>query len=72
MEDWLPSYRAVFEREGVHGPGEVALVGSAQAVEDGLCVLAEAGVSDFAAAEFGLNQEERAATRALLSTVAAR
>ena len=45
----LPSYRAMFEREGVEGPADLAIVGSAAEVEDGIAGLAAAaGVTDFA------------------------
>ncbi|MEZ5557202.1 MAG: TIGR03564 family F420-dependent LLM class oxidoreductase [Pseudomonadales bacterium] len=62
----LPSYRAMFEREGVDGPADVAIVGSAAQVEDRLQAMAEAGVTDFAASEFVRSPEERDATRTLL------
>lgn len=62
----LPSYKAMFEREGVSEPGELAIVGSVAKVEDSIAVLAEAGVTDFAASAFTTNSDERDATRALL------
>lgn len=65
----LPSYRAMFEREGVEGPADVAIVGSAQAVREGIAAMAEAGVTDFAASEFYLNPSERADTRELLRSL---
>lgn len=46
----LPSYRAMLDREGVEGPEDVALVGDAAALDDGLARLKEAGVTDFNAA----------------------
>ena len=33
----LPSYRAMFEREGVAGPADLAIVGSAAEVEGDCC-----------------------------------
>jgi 5,10-methylenetetrahydromethanopterin reductase len=66
----LPSYRAMFEREGVDGPADIAIVGSADQVRDGLHALAAAGVTDFAASEFVRSPDERAGTRALLREVA--
>jgi len=72
MYGQLPSYRAMFDREGAAGPGQVALVGSATEVTDAIGALAEAGVTDFAASEFTRNPDERAATRALLRSLAAR
>ena len=64
----LPSYRAMFDREGVEGPGDLALVGNEEQVRDKLEVLADAGVTDFAASEFTTSDEERERTRALLRT----
>jgi F420-dependent oxidoreductase-like protein len=65
----LPSYRAMFEREGVDGPADVAIVGSAAEVRDRLGGMADAGVTDFAASEFVLNGEERSATREMLKAL---
>ncbi len=65
----LPSYRAMFEREGVAGPADVAIVGSPNAVADGIAALGEAGVTDFAASEFCLTPGEREATRELLKSL---
>jgi F420-dependent oxidoreductase-like protein len=62
----LPSYKAMFEREGVAEPGELALVGSEAKVSDQLEALAEAGVSDYGASQFVTNGEERERTRGLL------
>ena len=62
----LPSYKAMFEREGVNEPGELALVGSASKVGDLIAELAEAGVTDFAASAFTTNDDERSQTRELL------
>ncbi len=62
----LPSYKAMFEREGVSEPGELALVGSAAEVEDSLSVLKEAGVTDYAASVFATSSEEHRNTRDLL------
>ncbi len=62
----LPSYRAMFEREGVAGPADVAIVGSVSEVTDGIESMAAAGVTDFAASEFYLNRDEAEQTRALL------
>ena len=45
----LPSYQAMFQREGVHGPADLAIVGSAEQVKEEIAGLAEAGVTSFAA-----------------------
>jgi hypothetical protein len=55
----------------VDGPADVAIVGSAAAVQDGIMAMANAGVTDFAASEFYLSPEERETTRALLKTLLA-
>lgn len=65
MYGTLPSYRAMLDREGYEGPADVAIIGSAGEVTDRLGQLAEAGVSTFAASEFG-SRDQRAATRDLL------
>jgi alkanesulfonate monooxygenase SsuD/methylene tetrahydromethanopterin reductase-like flavin-dependent oxidoreductase (luciferase family) len=65
----LPSYRAMFEREGVDGPADVAIVGSAAQVQDGIEKMSEAGVTDFAASEFSLSPDEREKTRDCLITL---
>src|SRR3954454_11525710 len=49
----LPSYRAMLDREGADGPADVALVGDEKTVAAGITRLADAGVTDFLAAEFG-------------------
>ncbi|MEQ8860444.1 MAG: TIGR03564 family F420-dependent LLM class oxidoreductase [Pseudomonadales bacterium] len=65
----LPSYKAMFEREGADGPADVAIVGSAAEVRDRIRDLADAGVTDFAASEFTRTPDERAETRELLKAL---
>ena len=65
----LPSYRAMFEREGVEGPADLAIVGSAAEVEDGIAALAIAGVTDFAPSEYCLSPEQHQDTRTLLKNL---
>jgi len=62
----LPSYKAMFEREGVEGPGQLAIVGNEDQVSTAIDGMREAGVTDFAASEFTTNDDERHRTRALL------
>lgn len=67
----LPSYRAMLDREGAAGPGDVAIVGDEDAVTARLAEVAAAGATDFVAAPFapaGSTDEQR--TRALLRTLA--
>jgi F420-dependent oxidoreductase-like protein len=65
----LPSYRAMLDREGLAGPAEIALVGDEKTVGEGIARLADAGVTDFLAAEFGADDTERIRTRELLRTL---
>lgn len=62
----LPSYRAMLDREGLEGPADLALVGDEDTVQAGIERYAAAGVTDFLAAEFGADHEERARTRSFL------
>jgi 5,10-methylenetetrahydromethanopterin reductase len=66
----LPSYRAMLDREGAAGPGDVAVVGDEDAVVTQILALADAGVTDFVAAEFGRGQD-RERTRSLLKAIIA-
>ena len=63
----LPSYKAMFKREGVNQPGDVALVGSKSQLEDQLGGLELAGVTDFAASIFSTSKDEHLATREFLT-----
>jgi F420-dependent oxidoreductase-like protein len=45
----LPAYRAMFDREGVAGPADVAIVGDEAVVGGGLDRLRDAGATDFVA-----------------------
>lgn len=62
----LPSYRAMFDREGVEGPSDLAIAGSRAEVEDRLSELKSAGVTDFAASVYGTSKDEHLETRELL------
>ncbi len=66
----LPSYRAMLDREGAAGPGDVAIVGDEDAVASQVRALADCGVTDFAAAEFARGPEGPR-TRALLRVLTA-
>ena len=59
----LPSYRAMLDREGVAGPADIAIIGNTAQVRDRVAALADIGVTDFAAVEFGATPEEISATR---------
>ena len=62
----LPSYRAMLDREGAAGPADVAIIGDEAAVADRIRGLADAGVTDFAASEFGSSADEQRRTREVL------
>jgi alkanesulfonate monooxygenase SsuD/methylene tetrahydromethanopterin reductase-like flavin-dependent oxidoreductase (luciferase family) len=66
----LPSYRAMLDREGAAGPGDVAVAGPEDAVAAQLAALADAGVTDFVAVELA-EGADRPRTRALLKSLAA-
>ena len=66
----LPSYRAMLDREGAAGPGDVAIVGDEDAVAAQILALADAGVTDFVAAEIARG-EDRRRTRDLLKAIIA-
>jgi F420-dependent oxidoreductase-like protein len=63
----LPSYRAMLDREGAAGPADVALVGEEAVVEAQLADLADAGVTDFVAGEFGRGEDAVRTRRLLMS-----
>ena len=66
---FLPSYRAMLDKEGAAGPQDVAIVGGEAEVGDRIRALADVGVTDFTAAEFGGDPDEVARTRDLLKTL---
>src|SRR5699024_1808562 len=63
----LPSYRSMLDREGVEGPADVALIGSADEVRAGVSAMRDAGVTDFVGVEFQSDPSETAATREVLA-----
>jgi 5,10-methylenetetrahydromethanopterin reductase len=66
----LPSYRAMLDREGAEGPGDIAITGDEDAVAEQIRALDEAGVTDFVAAEYSRG-DEQVRTRALLKSLLA-
>ena len=65
----LPSYRAMLDREGAAGPGDVAVVGDEELVATQLARFADAGATDFLAAPFG-RRPDRDRTVSLLAELA--
>jgi 5,10-methylenetetrahydromethanopterin reductase len=64
----LPSYRAMLDREGAGGPGDIAITGDENAVAAQIAALDDAGVTDFVAAEYSRG-DEQVRTRALLKSL---
>ena len=65
----LPSYRAMLDIDGHAGPGEAMICGSEDSVREQLAVIADAGATEFAAAEVGASSDDYARTRALLQEI---
>src|SRR5436190_10040735 len=65
---FLPSYRAMLDREGAAGPADVAIVGDDATVRAGIARIADAGVTDFVASIYGA-RDDRATTSALLQSM---
>lgn len=70
----LPSYRAMLDREGAEGPGDVVIVGDESAVGEQLEALAAAGATDYLAVPFRVDGDDDAIerTRELLVRLAKR
>lgn len=66
MYNYLPSYRAMLDREGYAGPADAAIVGDEATVKDRLEELRAAGVDEYVGAVFDASAEGRARTRAVL------
>ncbi|HTO08779.1 MAG TPA: TIGR03564 family F420-dependent LLM class oxidoreductase [Myxococcota bacterium] len=66
----LPAYRAMLEREGVSGPEDLLVAGSASKVRDQLAEYAAAGATDLRAGALCASESETERTRALLAELA--
>jgi 5,10-methylenetetrahydromethanopterin reductase len=62
------AYRSTFERQGVDGPGSLAIIGDEEAVATELSRYADIGIEEFAAHLFG-TPEDQARTRAFIATL---
>jgi len=67
----LPSYRAMLDIEGLHGLGDLSIVGTESEVIDRIGEISESGATDFTAVPMGANPDEQAATRAAINAAAA-
>jgi 5,10-methylenetetrahydromethanopterin reductase len=65
----LPSYRAMLDREDCAGPEDLAIIGTEPEVKAEIQRVADAGVTDFAAVEFGAGDDEKRRTRELLRSL---
>ncbi len=68
--DTLPSYKTMMNREGVDGPGGLAIVGTEAEVRDQIAELSSIGVTDFNAGVFTSNPDELARTNSVLRELA--
>lgn len=62
----VPEYRAMFDREGVTGAQDVAVVGDEDSVVKQLDRFRDAGVTEFVAAPYGTAEEQARTTRLLI------
>lgn len=65
----LPSYRAMMDKEGVEGPADIAVIGSADEVAERIAAFASAGATSFNAVTFG-SRDEQTVTREVLADIA--
>ena len=65
----LPSYRRMLDIEGLHGLGELSLVGSEAEITDRIAAIAESGATDFTAVPMGGNPDEIARTKEILRII---
>lgn len=66
---FLPSYRAMLDREGLEGPADFAVIGDEATVQAGLEEYGAVGVDDLLAAEIAATDDERQRTRDLLRSL---
>jgi F420-dependent oxidoreductase-like protein len=64
----VPSYRAIFDREGAEGPADTEFIGDETVVAKRIQELVDAGATEVLAIPFG-SPEERARTKDLLATL---
>jgi 5,10-methylenetetrahydromethanopterin reductase len=62
----LPSYRAMMDIEGLHGLGELSIVGNEDFVREAMAAIEESGATDFTPVPMGGNPDEEARTVAVL------
>ena len=57
------------DKEGAAGPADIAIIGSEAEVADRIASLADIGVTDFAAVEFGATPDEVNDTRNVVKSL---
>jgi F420-dependent oxidoreductase-like protein len=62
MYGQLPSYRAMIDREGLAGPGDIAIIGNEEEVGEAVMALAERGATDVICSIFG-SRDDKVRTR---------
>ncbi len=65
----LPSYRAMLDREGVDGPGDIAIIGDENTLRGEIKRFEDAGVTHFSAAIVNVEKGAYDRTLEFLSTV---
>jgi len=65
----LPSYRAMLDIEGLHGLGELSLVGTEAEITERIAEIAAAGATDFTAVPMGGNPDEIERTKEILRII---
>jgi len=70
MYGMMPAYRAMLDREGVEGPGNLLVAGSADAVREGLAAFGAAGATDLRVGALAPSEDEAERTRELLAAFA--
>lgn len=65
----LPSYRAMLDREGLAGPEDFCIIGNEDHVAERLHSIVGAGADDVICSEFALNSDDKARTRACLTSL---
>lgn len=65
----LPSYRRMLDIEGLHGLGDLSLVGTEAEVTERMAEIAASGATDFTAVPMGGNPDEIERTREILRIV---
>jgi len=69
MYGYLPSYRAMLDREGYASPADAAIIGDEHEVAERINALRAVGVDEFVGVAFDASPEVRARTRAVLRSL---